>query len=78
MRVTTDVVEIRGKEVKTSQVGKEYMIVRFEDETGKTYEVCDRNMARLSEYTKGRECRLTIDITMDKWKNMSIVGIVEA
>lgn len=77
MRVTTDVIEIRGREVKTSQQGKDYIIVRFEDETGKTYEVCDHNTARLDEYSKGRECKLILNITMDKWRNVSIIGIVE-
>lgn len=75
MRAITDVMEIRGKEVKTSQQGKDYIIVRAEDETGKVYELCDHNPARLDEYTKGRECRLILDIAMGRWTNVSVIGI---
>lgn len=78
MRVTTDEMEIRGKEVKTSKAGKDYIIVRAEDETGKLYELCDRNMARLDEYRKGRTCKLILDIEVTGYKNTAIVGIVDA
>lgn len=37
MRAKSDEMEIRGKEVKTSKTGKDYIIVRAEDETGKLY-----------------------------------------
>lgn len=78
MRVTTDEVEIRGKEVKTSQIGKEYIIVRAEDETGKIAEICDKTMSRLDEYRKGRTCRLILDINIgSKYPNPTIVGIVD-
>lgn len=75
MRVTTDKMEIRGKEVKTSKVGKEYIIVRAEDDAGKLYELCDHNSSRVDEYRKGRECRLQLDIEIGKYTNISIVGI---
>ena len=78
MRVTTDEMEIRGKEIKTSKVGKEYIIVRAEDETGKTHELCDHNMTRLDEYRKGRTCKLILDIEVTGYKNIAIVGIVDA
>jgi hypothetical protein len=47
MRVTTDEMEIRGKEVKVSKTGNEYILVRAEDETGLTYELCDKNVSNL-------------------------------
>ena len=78
MRVTTDVVEIRGKEVRTSKAGKDYIIVRAEDDAGKLYELCDRNMARLDEYTKGRTCKLVLDVEVSGYKNIAIIGIVES
>lgn len=79
MRAKSDEMEIRGKETKTSKAGKEYIIVRVEDETGKVYELCDHNMTRLDEYRKGRTCRFALDIEFGKsWTNVSIVGIVEA
>lgn len=77
MRVTTDAIEIRGKEVKVSKKNTEYLIVRAEDETGKIYELCDRNMDRKDEYTKGLDCRLVLDIQMGKYTNIEIVGIEE-
>ena len=79
MRVTTDAMEIRGKEVKTSKAGKEYIIVRAEDDAGKLYELCDHNTARVDEYSKGRTCKLTLDIDFGKsWTNVSIIGIAES
>lgn len=77
MRVTTDEIEIRGKEVKTSKQGKDYIIVRAEDDTGKITELCDHDMTRLNEYTKGRTCRLILDLQISKYTNISVVGIVE-
>lgn len=80
MRVITEEMEIRGKEVKTSKQGNEYILVRAEDETGKTTELCDKTMSRLSEYTKGRTCRLIIEVEILKVNgqnktNLTIVGI---
>ena len=76
MRMTTDSVEVRGKEVKTSKAGKEYIIVRVEDDAGKLYELCDRNMARLDEYTKGRTFKLVLDVEVSGYKNIAIIGIL--
>lgn len=78
IRVTTNEVEIRGKEVKTSQQGKEYIIVRVEDEAGRSHEFCDRNMARVEEYRKGRTLRLILDVELNGYKNVAIIGIVES
>lgn len=79
MRAISDEVEIRGKEVKTSKAGKDYIIVRAEDETGKLYELCDHNATRVDEYSKGRTCKLILDIDFGKsWTNVSIIGIAES
>lgn len=77
MRATTETIEIRGKEVKTSKVGKDYIIIRAEDETGKITELCDHNVERLDEYRKGRTCRLVLDLAIGKYTNISVVGIVD-
>ena len=43
MIVKTELMEVRGKEEKTSQKGNPYIIVRAEDETGKLVELCDKD-----------------------------------
>lgn len=77
MRVITELMEIRGKERKISKADKEYLIVRAEDETGRVYELCDRNANRFDTYKKGSEMRLILDIQMGKYTNIEIVGIEE-
>lgn len=54
MIVRIERVEIRGHEVKESKKdGKPYLIVRFEDETGKAYEILDRDMENEPFYKRG-------------------------
>lgn len=54
MVVKLENIEIRGHEVKTSRKdGSEYLIVRYEDETGKNYEIVDRNMGNEPGYKRG-------------------------
>lgn len=77
MRVITEEVEIRGKELKVSKKNTEYIVVRAEDETGKVTELCDRNIDRKDLYKKGLECRLVLDIQIGKYTNIEIVGIEE-
>lgn len=76
MKAVSNEMEIRGKEIKTSKAGKDYIIVRAEDEAGKIYELCDHDTTRVEEYQKGRTCRLILDIDFGKsWTNVSIIGI---
>jgi len=77
MRVTTDEMEIRGKEVKTSKNGNEYILVRAEDEAGITYELCDKTLDHLDSYTKGKTCHLVLDITIGKFTNIEIKKILD-
>lgn len=77
MRVTTDEIEIRGKEVKTSKSGNDYILVRAEDETGKIYELCDKNTDRLETYTKGKTCQLVLDIQIGKFTNIEIIKVLD-
>lgn len=63
MRVSATNLEIRGKEVKTSQkTGNEYIIARVEDDTGKSYEFIDRDMDHFEYYKKGRTADFVLDL----------------
>lgn len=53
MRVTIKNLEVRGKEKKESNKGREYLIVRCEDDTGKAYEFYDPNIENFDFYKKG-------------------------
>lgn len=54
MTVKLENIEIRGHEVKTSKKdGKPYMVVRFEDETGRSHEILDRDMDNQPHYKRG-------------------------
>lgn len=54
MIVKIENIEIRGHEVKESKKdGKKYMILRFEDETGKSHEIIDRDMDNEPYYKRG-------------------------
>ena len=76
MIVTTEAMEIRGKEKKTSKAGSEYLIVRAEDDTGKVTELCDKDISRYDAYKKGLECKLVLDIEIGKYTNISIVDVL--
>lgn len=54
MIVKIENIEIRGHEVKESKKdGSKYMVVRFEDETGRSYEILDRDMDNQPFYKRG-------------------------
>ena len=66
--------EIRGVEKRTSKKSDgEYLIVRVEDETGRAYELLDRDVENMSIYKRGVECDLTLDLRLGKYTNVSIV-----
>lgn len=66
--------EIRGVEKRTSKKSEEeYLIVRVEDETGRAYELLDRDVENMSAYKRGVECNLTLDLQLGKYTNVSIV-----
>ena len=76
MIVTTETMEIRGKEKKTSKKDKEYIVVRAEDEAGKLYELCDKDISNFDAYKKGLECKMKLDIEIGKYTNISIVDVL--
>jgi len=54
MLVKIENAEVRGHEVKESKKdGKKYMVVRFEDETGRSHEILDRDMENEPYYKRG-------------------------
>jgi len=76
MILTTELMEIRGKERKTSKQGNEYIVVRAEDEAGKLYELCDKHVDRFDSYTKGLSCKLRLDLEIGKYTNIEIVDVI--
>lgn len=72
MIVKTELMEVRGKETKTSKVGNEYIIVRCEDETGKLVELCDKDMERLDYYKKGVQGYFSLLLDLGRYTNIEI------
>lgn len=65
--------EIRGKEKKVSnKTGKEYLIVRVDDETGKTTELLDWNTENMEKYKKGLTADFELNLDIGKYINISI------
>jgi len=63
---------IRGCEPKNGK-GGDYLLVRFEDETGKPAELVDKDMSRQQYYKRDTIGDFTIDIQMGKWTNIRII-----
>ena len=67
MTVKLENIEIRGHEVKESKKdGKPYMVVRFEDETGKAHEILDRDMENQQYYKRGTVGDIYADLDIGK------------
>ncbi|MCM1263528.1 MAG: hypothetical protein NC313_12505 [Butyrivibrio sp.] len=65
--------EIRGKEKKVSnKTNREYLIVRVEDETGKTTELLDWNTENYERYQKGLTANFELNLDIGKYINISI------
>lgn len=66
--------EVRGVEKRVSKkTNDEYLIVRVEDETGRAYELLDRDAENQPLYKRGIQCDLTLDLRLGKYTNLSIV-----
>lgn len=73
MIVTAKDLEIRGKEKKiSSKTNREYLIVRVEDETGKTIELLDWNIENYDRYKKGITANFELNLDIGKYINISI------
>lgn len=64
--------EIRGKEKKVSKAGKEYILVRTEDERGVSNELCDRDMDNFDYYKKGQNAVFYLHIESGKYTNVNV------
>lgn len=63
MLVKIEDIEIRGHEVKESRKdGKKYIVVRFEDTTGRSHEILDRDMENEQYYKRGTVGTLHADL----------------
>lgn len=65
-------VEVRGHEKKTSQQGKEYLIVRVEDETGRPSELYDPNVENSSYYERGTIGDFSLNVRIGKYSKVTI------
>lgn len=64
--------EIRGYEQKTSQKGKDYLIVRAEDSTGKLNELYDPNIENAEFYKRGTVADFYLKVELGRYTNISI------
>lgn len=62
MKAKIEKADIRGHEVKENKQGGKYILVRFEDETGKPETLVDKDMERAKFYQRGTIMDLYIDI----------------
>jgi hypothetical protein len=66
-------VEIRGKEKKVSQSqGKEYLIVRVEDEAGRSSELYDPNVENEGLYKKGMTGDFLLNVKIGKYSKVTV------
>jgi len=73
MKAVVKNVNIRGCEAGTNKKGEGYLIVRFEDETGKAYELIDKGMDRQPYYKRNTDMDLVINIDIGKYTNVRII-----
>lgn len=67
---------IRGHEVKTNKNGGKYVLVRYEDETGKPETLVDKDLDRADYYVRDKNMDLYIDI--DQGRNFTTIRITDA
>lgn len=67
---------IRGHEVKENKNGGKYVLVRYEDETGKPEQLVDKNIDRAKYYMRDKVMDLFIDI--DVGRNFTNIRIIDA
>jgi hypothetical protein len=67
---------IRGHEIKTNKNGGQYVLVRYEDETGKPETLVDKELERANYYTRDKTMDLYINI--DIGRNFTNIRIIDA
>ena len=73
MKAIINDVDIRGVEKKNNAKGEPYLIVRFEDCTGKPCDVCDKDISREPYYKKGTVGDIYVNIETGKFTNIRVV-----
>ena len=65
MILTSEILEIRGAERKTSRkTGRDYLVVHLEEESGKHHDVLDRTVANEERYIRGKKARFQFDLRL--------------
>lgn len=78
MIVKIEDIEIRGHEVKESKKdGSKYMVVRFEDTTGKPYEILDHDMENQQYYKRGTLGDIWADLVMGRKRDGTSYAHIE-
>ena len=67
---------IRGHEVKTNKNGGKYVLVRYEDETGKQETLVDKDLDRAAYYIRDKVMDLYLDI--NQGRNYTTIRIIDA
>ena len=77
MKAVMHNVNIRGCEMKENKKGEGYLLVRFEDETGKPEELVDKDMERRKYYVRDKVGDLHINIDVgSKFTTIRIIDFV--
>lgn len=66
-------VNIRGREIKQNKKGEDYILVRFEEETGKPCELVDKDLSRAEFYQRNTDGDLVISIDIGRYTTIRIV-----
>lgn len=76
MKAKIENANIRGCEVKTNQKGGKYVLVRYEDTSGKPEVLVDKDLDRAQYYVRDKAMDLYIDI--DQGRNFTNIRIIDA
>ena len=72
MRAMIKNVNIRGCAPKVNKKDEEYLLVRFEDETGESFELVDKDMSNQPKYKRNAEGDMIIDISIGKYTTIRV------
>lgn len=73
MKLQANNVNIRGCEKKTNKKGEPYLLVRYEDESGKPEEIVDKDMSREPYYKRDTVGTLYVDLEIKKWTTLRVI-----
>lgn len=70
--------EVRGYEECLSKKGNKYLIVRLEDETGKSYSIVDNDIEHASSYKKGSVYDFKFKLIFGRYTNVRISSFAKS